>query len=107
MYKPTFPLTKPWFSWWVDVWADDVESLLDYMDNVELENVEIFHLTETVYLNQTETEQIEVSPGWYWWICFPGCLPEGDGILTARGPFLSEQAARLDAYREQMESETV
>jgi hypothetical protein len=22
-------------------------------------------------------------PGWYWWSCFPGCLPEGDAF----GPF--------------------
>jgi hypothetical protein len=27
--------------------------------------------------------------GWYYWYCFPGCLPEGDAI----GPFASEREA--------------
>lgn len=27
--------------------------------------------------------------GWYWWACFPGCLPEGPPM----GPFASEQEA--------------
>ena len=31
--------------------------------------------------------------GFYWWPCFPGCLPDGDPI----GPFESEQDAIKDA----------
>ena len=31
--------------------------------------------------------------GWFYWFCFPGCLPEGD----ARGPFETEDAALADA----------
>lgn len=31
--------------------------------------------------------------GWYWWACFPGCLPDGE----AAGPFKSERAARRDS----------
>ncbi len=34
-----------------------------------------------------------VAPGWYWWACFPGCLPDGE----ANGPFASEQDAIDDA----------
>ena len=30
---------------------------------------------------------------WYWWACFPGCLPDGEPI----GPFDSEQHATTDA----------
>lgn len=29
------------------------------------------------------------EPGWYWWACFPGCLPDGE----ATGPFATSQAA--------------
>ena len=36
---------------------------------------------------------IEVDPGWYWWACFPGCLPDGDPA----GPFESEKNAIDDA----------
>ena len=31
--------------------------------------------------------------GWYWWSCFPGCLPDG----SASGPFKTEQEALEDA----------
>lgn len=32
-------------------------------------------------------------PGWYWWPCFPGCLPDSDPI----GPFDTEAEALADA----------
>jgi hypothetical protein len=31
--------------------------------------------------------------GWYWWSCFPGCLPDSDAI----GPFETEKEAIDDA----------
>jgi len=31
--------------------------------------------------------------GWYWWACFPGCLPDGE----PRGPFKTERDAINDA----------
>jgi hypothetical protein len=30
---------------------------------------------------------------WYWWPCFPGCLPDGD----PEGPFDTEEEAMEDA----------
>jgi hypothetical protein len=33
------------------------------------------------------------QPGWYWWSCFPGCLPDGD----PSGPFATEAEALADA----------
>ena len=33
------------------------------------------------------------AEGWYWWPCFPGCLPDGDPI----GPFDTEAEALADA----------
>ncbi len=32
-------------------------------------------------------------PGWYWWFCFPGCLPDSE----LSGPFETEDAALKDA----------
>jgi hypothetical protein len=40
----------------------------------------------------------EAEPGWYWWPCFPGCLPDGAPV----GPFDTETEALADA-REGME----
>ncbi len=34
-----------------------------------------------------------VQAGWYWWACFPGCLPDGDPT----GPFETEKEALDDA----------
>ena len=31
--------------------------------------------------------------GWYWWSCFPGCMPDSDPI----GPFATEAEALADA----------
>jgi len=31
--------------------------------------------------------------GWYWWACFPGCLPDGE----VNGPFDTSRAALLNA----------
>jgi hypothetical protein len=33
------------------------------------------------------------GPGWYYWFCFPGCMPDGDPV----GPFETEEAALADA----------
>lgn len=35
----------------------------------------------------------ELSDGWFWWSCFPGCLPDSDPI----GPFDTEAEAEADA----------
>lgn len=35
----------------------------------------------------------DTDAGWYWWTCFPGCLPEGDAV----GPFKTEAEALEDA----------
>ncbi len=39
--------------------------------------------------------------GWYWWSCFPGCLPDGDPV----GPFTSQAEALADAQDGQEEDE--
>lgn len=38
-------------------------------------------------------DQHQLEPGWYWWACFPGCLPDGE----PSGPFATEQEAIDDA----------
>ena len=34
-----------------------------------------------------------LPPGWYWWACCPGCMPDGE----AMGPFASHEEAINDA----------
>jgi hypothetical protein len=53
-----------------------------------LPDVEVFYI-EPGMEDGTYIEQ----PGWYWWHCFPGCLPDGEAV----GPFRSEADAVADA----------
>ncbi len=43
---------------------------------------------------ESGTDDSEATdPGWYWWACFPGCIPDGE----PSGPFSSSREALLDA----------
>ena len=41
----------------------------------------------------TDDEGERRGPGWYWWACFPGCIPDGE----PSGPFATSRQARKDA----------
>jgi hypothetical protein len=60
-----------------------------------LPNVEVFHIADgDGWLGTAEeSEQASLEPGWYWWACFPGCLPDGDPV----GPFATKAEAVADA----------
>ena len=49
---------------------------------------EVFHSEGYV-----ETGTVHSEPGFYWWPCFPGCLPDGE----PNGPFATAEGAYLDA----------
>ena len=36
---------------------------------------------------------MDLEPGFYWWACQPGCLPDGE----PNGPFPTAEGAYLDA----------
>ena len=63
-------------------------------DPVALPDVEVFRYgcspTEDSAFGQP------MEPGWYWWSCFPGCLPDSDPV----GPFETESEALADAQSE-------
>jgi hypothetical protein len=50
--------------------------------------VEVFHV---------ERNAAQLTPGWYWWACQPGCLPDGDAV----GPYGSE-VETLGAARDEL-----
>jgi hypothetical protein len=39
------------------------------------------------------------EPGWYWWVCFPGCLPDSD----PSGPFTTEKECVDDFTQDWMD----
>jgi hypothetical protein len=48
---------------------------------------------EVFYADDVLAREFRGAPGWYWWSCFPGCLPEGDAF----GPFPTSYRAYRDA----------
>ena len=63
-----------------------------------LPDMEVFYVSqlETIYNldNLDHADEYTITqPGWYWWSCFPGCLPDGDPM----GPFETENEAIADA----------
>jgi hypothetical protein len=51
---------------------------------------------ETFYHVPDDREKYAESDfpeGWYYWFCFPGCMPDSDPI----GPFTTEAEALADA----------
>ena len=63
-----------------------------------LPDVEVFYLSqlEANYNLQNldhADEYTLTEAGWYWWTCFPGCLPDSDPF----GPFDTEAEALADA----------
>lgn len=61
-----------------------------------LPDMEAFH--RTVAQNRADNwvdahDHEPFAAGWYWWACFPGCLPDSE----SSGPFDTEDAAIADA----------
>jgi hypothetical protein len=46
-----------------------------------------------VFWAEHGADDVHNAPGWYWWACFPGCLPDADPC----GPFETSLAAYQDA----------
>jgi len=55
-----------------------------------LPDVEVFYCTAA---DAKLSFEIDDGEGWYWWLCFPGCLPDSDPV----GPFATEADALADA----------
>ena len=67
-----------------------------------LPDVEVFGVSQMeVNYNLANLDHADeytiTEPGWYWWSCFPGCMPDSDPF----GPFATEQEAIADAQEVQ------
>ncbi len=71
-----------------------------YSNNADSDNPHKLPNVEVFYLNEAEAQEMfgeDGEEGWYWWACFPGCLPDGE----PSGPFPTEYDAECDAEEEQ------
>ena len=53
-------------------------------DKWSIPNVEIFFSDE-----QVDADGEKLDPGWFYWFCLPGCLPDSDPF----GPYSTADAA--------------
>jgi hypothetical protein len=67
-----------------------------------LPDIEVFYVTDpstsssAAYNRENADHGDEFTiydAGWYWWSCFPGCIPDGD----PSGPYATEAEALADA----------
>jgi len=70
-------------------------------DVYSLPNIETFYLSVDDIERDWYPNMAGMDAGWYWWPCFPGCLPEGDPA----GPFDTEEEAVADAQADSWQFE--
>lgn len=62
-----------------------------------LPDIEVFYWTKEEayqYFSQFDDDgECDAEPGWYYWYCFPGCMPDSE----ANGPYKTKDAAIADA----------
>lgn len=63
-------------------------------DEYALPDVEVFYVEIDENDDRPDVQCDET--GWYYWFCFPGCMPDSDPI----GPFDTEEEAIADAQEE-------
>ena len=74
---------------------------MPYVDLDDFGHYEVFYVDEKA-VSDSEATTLEESgwqEGWYYWICQPGCLPDGE----PNGPHVSEDEARNDINEEFLE----
>lgn len=67
----------------------------EFMQRHEFRLASMNGRTRTAMLDAMVAE-LGITGGWYYWYCFPGCLPDSDPV----GPYDSADAARLAAQQE-------
>lgn len=74
----------------------------DADDPHRLPSLEVFYMSDDDLrdCDWLDSDGEPQKAGWYYWTCFPGCLPDGDPF----GPFDSEDDALADA-REGLEED--
>jgi hypothetical protein len=66
-----------------------------------LPDLETFYVSESDVTHYGDHELLDngeaiTEAGWYWWACFPGCLPDSE----PNGPFKTEEEALENARKD-------
>ena len=80
--------------------AQDEELVCQYMKRPEFRLASMNSRTREAMLDAIVEEE-NITGGWFWWTCLPGCLPDS----SAFGPFETRAAALADAQENQDKDE--
>lgn len=74
----------------------DEETVYDYMKRPEFK---LASMSSRVRARMIDTmiDELGITGGWFYWFCFPGCLPDSEPI----GPFPTKQDALNDAQSQE------
>jgi hypothetical protein len=78
-----------------EVVAFNEDLILEYMKRPEFRLASMNHRTRIAMIDTIIKEE-GIIGGWFWWSCFPGCLPDG----PPNGPFKNYNEALADARSE-------
>lgn len=67
-------------------------------DTYSIPDCEVFYRTqeENKEYGVLDGDGNPMPSGWYWWTCFPGCMPDSEPF----GPFKTEEMAIMDCRRQ-------
>jgi hypothetical protein len=83
-----------------EVAAQDEDLVWEYSHKHEFRLCHMNSKVQDAMLDAMVEEQ-GITGGWFWWSCFPGCLPDGPAI----GPFATKAEALADAQENAIEEE--
>jgi hypothetical protein len=75
-----------------EIAAQDEELVSEYMKRREF-RLAGFNYRDREKMIDAIIEEEKITGGWFYWYCFPGCLPDSEMI----GPFKTYQEALKDA----------
>jgi len=75
-----------------EIAAFDEDTIYEYMKRPEFRLANMNTKVRAAMIDAIVEEE-GIRGGWFWWACFPGCLPDG----SPNGPFDSYEEALADA----------
>jgi hypothetical protein len=75
-----------------EVASMDEDLVYEYMKRHEFRLAAMNQQVRARMFNAIVAEE-HIAGGWFWWACFPGCLPDG----PPTGPFATYEEALTDA----------
>lgn len=75
-----------------EIAARDEDAVNEFMKRKEF-RLAGFNSRDREAMLEAMVQELGITGGWFWWSCFPGCLPDSEPM----GPFTTRDEAKADA----------